>query len=319
MRFAQGPGFGPPGEAGAWRNAAEGERMRGVRRWRTIGVVAVLAVAACNRGDPYEREREDDPDDAPAQVAVRRAQPAAPLSPADSAAAAARIAAERDSLVAALGRVRVLRWREIWGLRRDKNATQIAVAQRLGVRAGGQAAIERLAGQGRLVALGDSTEYWVLRKMTHSVPYVTPDARALLVEVGRRFHAKLDSAGLPRFRMKVTSALRTDETQADLRKSNPNASRTVSAHEFGTTVDVSYERFAVPAGPRDTAAASPPVPWEMEAAMLEQTAKANGRAIQALLGRSIAELRAEGALLVMMENGQTVFHFTVAKPFTRGR
>ncbi|MFP5394445.1 MAG: hypothetical protein ACLGI6_23495, partial [Gammaproteobacteria bacterium] len=37
------------------------------------------------------------------------------------------------------------------------------------------------------------------------------------------------------------------------------------------------------------------------------------RPIQVLLGRSIAELRGEGALLVMMENGQTVFHFTVAR------
>jgi len=284
-----------------------------------MGVVAVLAAAACDRGDPYETEREDDPDDAPAQAVRRPSPPALPLSAADSAAAAARLAAKRDSLVATLGRVRVLRWREIWGLRRDKNAKQIAVAQSLGVQAGGEAGIERLVRQGRLVPLGDSTEYWVLRRMTHSVPYVTPDARALLVEVGRRFQAKLDSAGLPRFRMKVTSALRTDETQAELRKSNPNASRTVSAHEFGTTVDVSYERFAVPAGPRDTAAASPPVPWEMEAAMLEQTAKANGRPIQALLGRSIAELRSEGALLVMMENGQTVFHFTVARPFRKGR
>ncbi|HET7232749.1 MAG TPA: DUF5715 family protein [Longimicrobium sp.] len=291
--------------------------MRGVRWWRAMAVVAVLAVGACNRGDPYENQREDDPDEAPVRMARRASvQPVRPMTAADSAQAAARIAVERDSVAAALARVRVLRWREIWGLRRDVNAKQIAVAQRLGVRAGGQAAIERLVRQGRLVPLGDSTEYWVLRKMTHSSPYVTPDARALLVEVGRRFHARLDSAGLPRFRMKVTSALRTDETQAELRKTNPNASRTVSAHEFGTTVDVSYERFAVPAGPRDTAAgAAPPVPWEMEAEMLEEVGKANGRAIQALLGRSIAELRAQGALMVMMENGQTVFHFTVARPF----
>ncbi|HET7462390.1 MAG TPA: DUF5715 family protein [Longimicrobium sp.] len=294
--------------------------MRGVRRWMAMGVVAVLAVAGCNRGDPYD-ELENDPDDTPARV-VQHApvQPVRPLTPADSAAAAARLAVERDSVVAALRRVRVLRWREVWGLRRDKNAKQIAVAQSLGIRAGGQAEIERLVRQGRLVPLGDSTEYWVLRKMTHSVPYVTPDARALLLEVGRRFHARLDSAGLPRFRMKVTSALRTDETQAELRKSNPNASRTVSSHEFGTTVDVSYERFAVPAGPRDTASgAAPPVPWEMEAAMLELAAKENGRAIQAPLGRSIAELRSEGALLVMMENGQTVFHFTVARRFPARR
>ena len=282
----------------------------GVRRWMAMGVVALLAAGACNRGDPYEGEREADPDDAQAQV-VRRLPPAAPLSPADSAAAAARIAVERDSLVAALERVHVLRWREVWGLRRDKNAKQIAVAQSLGVRAGGQAAIDRLVRQGRLVPLGDSTDYWVLRKMTHSVPYVTPDARALLVELGRRFHARCDSVGLPRFRMKVTSALRTDETQAELRKTNPNASQTVSAHEYGTTVDVSPERFAVPA-PAEGSPTAPAV-WEMEAEMLEEVLKVNGRPLQALLGRTLIEMRAQGVLMVMMEDAQPVYHFTVAK------
>lgn len=293
--------------------------MRVARGWMRVGMVAVVfAATGCVRGDPYENERDDAADDQPARAA--RAPAAVPAAPVDSAQAAARIAAERDSVAAAFRNVRVLRWREIWGLRRDVNAEQIAVAQRLGVRAGGEAEIARLVRQGRLVPLGDSTEYWVLRKLTHSSPYVTPDARALLVEMGRRFHAKLDSAGLPRFRMKVTSALRTDESQAELRKTNPNASRIVSAHEFGTTMDVSYERFAVPAQPRVADANGVrPVPWEMESAMLEQVGKENGRAIQALLGRSIAELRAQGALMVMMENGQTVYHFTVARRFTGSR
>lgn len=294
--------------------------MRVARGWMRVGVVAVVA-AGCVRGDPYENGRDGEPDDAPAKVTQRvPARPAAPLTAADSAQAAARIAAERDSVAAALARVRTLRWREIWGMRRDVNAEQIAVARRLGVRASGEAELERLVRQGRLVPLGDSTEYWVLRKLTHSAPYVTPDAKALLTEVGRRFAAKLDSAGLPRYRMKVTSALRTDETQAELRKINPNASRIVSAHEFGTTIDVSYERFAVPAEPREKSADSTtPVPWELRSEMLEALEKANGKAIQALLGRSIAELRAEGALMVMMENGQTVFHFTVARKLTAGR
>lgn len=276
-----------------------------------MGVAAVLVTAGCYGGDPYEREREADPEE-PAPV-VRRAP--RPWNAADSAQAAARFAAERDSVAAALGRVRVLRWREVWGLRRDKNAEQIATAQKLGVRAGGEAAIQRLVRQGRLVPLGDSTEHWVLRKMTHSVPYVTPDARALLVEVGRRFHARCDSAGLPRFRMKVTSALRTDETQAELRKTNPNASQTVSAHEYGTTVDVSHERFAVPATPDSI----PSNAWEMEEEMLEQVGKENGKALQALLGRTLIEMRAQGVVMVMMEDAQPVYHFTVARRFPTGR
>jgi hypothetical protein len=205
--------------------------------------------------------------------------------------------------------------REVAELRQDVNAEQIATARRLGVRAGGEDAIAALARAGRLVALGDSTAYWVLRDMDHSVPYVTPDTRAMLVELGRRFHARLDRLGLPRYRMKVTSALRTDETQADLRRTNSYASRTVSAHEFGTTVDVSHERFAVPA---DARPASDPA-LEIERAMLEEVGKEHAKVLQAELGRAIAALRDEHALHVMMENMQPVYHMTVARRLPSAR
>jgi hypothetical protein len=151
--------------------------------------------------------------------------------------------------------------------------------------------------------------------MDHSTPYVTPDTRANLVELGRRFHARLERLGLPRYRMKVTSALRTDETQADLRRINSYASQTRSAHEFGTTVDVSHERFAVPA-PVDGLGLEV---WEMESEMLEDVGKEHARVLQAELGRALLELREAGALHVMMENKQPVYHFTLARPFTGAR
>ena len=275
-----------------------------------------VALAACGeRADPSDVEaRDDDPGARQAEVARKATQAPPPvLTGADSARVMAGVARERDSLQAAFNRIRVLRWREVWTLHRDKNAAQIAVAQRLGIRAGGEAEIQRLTRAGRLVALGDSTEYWVLRNMTHSVPYVTPDARKLLVEVGRRFHARLDSAGLPRYRMKITSAMRTDESQAQLRKINANASRIVSAHEYGTTVDVSHERFAVPAPPDSVS----PAAWALRSSMLEEVGKTNGRAMQAILGRILLEMRDQGDVMVMMEDRQTVYHFTVARPFRR--
>ncbi|HEX2091349.1 MAG TPA: DUF5715 family protein [Longimicrobiaceae bacterium] len=278
-----------------------------MRRWTAAGLVGVLAAGGCARGEHEEYDGE---------VEEPQGRPAAAVTAVDSARVRARIAAEGDSVRAAFGRVRRLRWREVWGLRRDVNAEQIATAERLGVRASDSAEIVRLVREGRLVALGDSTPHWVLRRMEHSVPYVTPDARAMLVELGRRFHARLDSLGLPLYRMKITSALRTDEAQAELRRINPNASRTVSAHEFGTTVDVSHERFAVPAEPGngDPPGAAPAV-RQMEVEMLEGVGKENARALQAELGRAIAEMRGEGALQVMMEDRQPVYHMTVARRF----
>jgi hypothetical protein len=79
----------------------------------------------------------------------------------------------------------------------------------------------------------------------------------------------------------------------------------VSAHEFGTTVDVSHERFAVPADPRP----------ETEREALEEVGKEHAKVLQAELGRAIAELRDQRALHVMMENMQPVYHMTVARRF----
>ena len=221
---------------------------------------------------------------------------------------------------AAFGRVNGLGAREVSELRQDRNAEQIATARRLGLRVSGSGVVEQLRRQGRLLALGDSTDYWILRRMEHSTPYLTPDAHAMLVELGRRFHARLDAAGLPRYRMRVTSVLRTPETQGKLRKTNPNASRTVSAHEFGTTLDVSHERFAVPAPPDSDGTGGGSAPgeaWGMEAEMLEEVGKEHARALQAELGRAILQMRAEGALRVMIEDRQPVYHMTVARRFQR--
>jgi hypothetical protein len=85
----------------------------------------------------------------------------------------------------------------------------------------------------------------------------------------------------------------------------------VSAHEFGTTVDVSHERFAVPADPRPTGSAA----LELEREMLEDAGKEHAKVLQAELGRAIAEMRDERALHVMMENMQPVYHMTVARRF----
>jgi hypothetical protein len=253
-----------------------------MRFWVMIGL---MALAACGDGQARPpRERAAAPAPQP--------PPAPPPS------------WNEGEVRAAFARAKPLGAREVAELRQDVNAEQVATARRLGIRAGGQAAIDVLAREGRLVALGDSTAYWVLRDMDHSIPFVTPDTRAMLVELGRRFHARLDRLGLPRYRMKVTSALRTDETQADLRKTNSYASRTTSAHEFGTTVDVSHERFAVPAAR-----------VEGETEMLEAVGKEHAKILQAELGRAIAELRDEHALHVMMENLQPVYHMTVARRF----
>jgi hypothetical protein len=284
-----------------------------------IGIVTSMAVLiGCSEGGPAWGEEPGSP---AAETAVEweaasvAAAPEPPrvLSAADSAEARARLEAEAESLRAVFAGGRELTAREVAELRLDRNATQIATARRLGTRVSGQAQVERLLASGALVELEDSTEYWILRRMENSMAYATPDLNGMLEELGRRFHARLDELGLPRYRMRVTSVLRTPEDQEVLRRTNPNASRIVSAHEFGTTVDVSHERFAVPRAPLGITGLE-----RLEVEMLEEVGMEHSRVLQAELGRAIQELRGEGALHVMMEDAQPVYHMTVARPYPRG-
>ena len=270
-------------------------------------MLAVAAMGGCSAeaSDLADTRRTDAP------AAEVRQPPAPPPTAADSAEARRGMDEAAAALRSAFARASVLTAREVAELRLDVNATQIASARRLGTRVASDGQRDRLVRDGRMVALQDSTAHWILRRMENSAPYTTPDAEAMLVEIGRRFHARLDSLGLPRYRMRVTSALRTDAEQEALRRTNPNASRIVSAHEFGTTVDVSHERFAVPAEawPGDAATRLP----EAETALLEEIGKEHARVLQAELGRAIWELRGEGVLHVMMEDAQPVYHMTVAR------
>jgi hypothetical protein len=227
-----------------------------------------------------------------------------------------------DSVDRVLGTIPMLTQQERGKLRSDVNAEQIARARALGVPPTDSAGIVRLRRTGRLVPLEDSTRYWVLRSLEYSVPYVTPDTKAMLLEMGRRFRAELDSLGLPAYRMQITSVLRTPETQADLRQSNANASRVVSAHEFGTTLDIARAHFSAPAasdiqGAIPSAPSLPPEVQQTAAAALDSVAEKHSSALQAALGRVLLTMREEGTLLVMMERRQAVYHTTVARRFRR--
>lgn len=236
----------------------------------------------------------------------------------------ARIVARGDSLEETLGEVGGLTRAESRALRRDVNRVQVARARAMGVRPGGQKAHDRLRERGALVPLEDSTRYWTVRELDYSVPLVTPDTRALLVEIGERFQARLDSLGLPPLRFQVTSVLRTDENQEALRRINANAASGTSAHQFGTTVDISYIRYSAPPEPAAdlrpaSAPALEPHLQQVQGLVLEAAAERQSGQLRAVLGRVLRELREEGKVLVMMENRQAVYHITVADRFADRR
>jgi hypothetical protein len=286
-------------------------------RWRVrfgiTGTAALLAVG-CSTHDVRESEETH------ATVEREAASTSAVEVPtvAEWETLVQRLEARVDSVDRVLIGIPNLSGSEQGALRRDANAAQTSRARALGIRRGGD--VEGLERRGSLRRLADSTRYWVVRDLDYSVAYVTPDTEAMLAELGERWLAKLDSLGLPPYRLEITSVLRTPADQARLRRSNPNAADGVSAHEYGTTIDIAYRRFAAPANDADGLLANVHPAIEPQLRLLrdirmEETAATRSTELQAVLGRVIREMREEGKLLVMMERFQTVYHMTVARRF----
>jgi len=200
-------------------------------------------------------------------------------------------------------------------MRRYLNASHVAAARRAGVGPVRDSAhVARLQGSGALVQLPDSSEWWVLRELEQSLPYVTPRAKEVLEEIGRRFHARLEQHGLPPFRLDVTSVLRTGEQQAALRRGNANASRTTSSHQFGTTFDVAYLSFAAPQATQDPPAGPLDAGLRAHATVqLDTLGTRYAPHLEGELGAVLQEMQREGTLMTLRERGQPVYHTTVRR------
>lgn len=92
-----------------------------------------------------------------------------------------------------------------------------------------------------LLFIGEN-RYYSVDELTHSIPYLVPKASALLMAIGMNFQDSLKTKGLDEYKLIVTSVLRTKDDVKRLRKRNSNASMN-SAHFYGTTFDISYNRF----------------------------------------------------------------------------
>jgi hypothetical protein len=141
-----------------------------------------------------------------------------------------------------------------------------------------------------LVRVSDS-KYYVLNKLSHSHPYLVPKAKKLLDLIGERFQKKLNDHNKKAYLFRVTSLLRTQESQKRLSHSNGNAT-SQSAHLYGTTFDITYKSLA-----KKTFFGGKKTIYE-------------GEAIR-LLSETIGELQKERKLVVVTERHEACFHITV--------
>lgn len=131
----------------------------------------------------------------------------------------------------------VISYRRTFG---DLNKLHLAAAKAGGIgpiasRAEAEQLIDRLE-------LIESNDCYAVDSLTHSIPYLVPEASRLLSDLSSAFLDSLAAKGLNPNRLIVTSVLRTQNDVKKLRRSNLNASAN-SAHAYGTTFDVSWKRF----------------------------------------------------------------------------
>ena len=168
----------------------------------------------------------------------------------------------------------------------DSNHTHLAEARRIGIEP-----ISTPAQAWKLrrpVCRIRTCDNYFVDNLTHSYPYLVPEAAELLNEIGARFIDSLTSRGGGSYRIKVTSLLRTGSTIKRLRRRNINAVST-SAHQYGTTFDISYVNFICN---RST------------------STNRTQQDLKNLLGEILYELRRENRCLVKYERKQGCFHIT---------
>jgi hypothetical protein len=131
--------------------------------------------------------------------------------------------------------------------------------------------------------------FYQLKSLTHSQPYLIPEAIDMLNEIGYRFQKRLEEKKYNNYRFRITSLLRTEETQNNLCHRNGNATKSVSAHLYGTTLDISYKNF-----------------YNTKTDTIESSYEA----VQTLT-KVLIEMRKECKLLCVRERHQSCFHITV--------
>lgn len=173
----------------------------------------------------------------------------------------------------------------------DVNDTQIVAAQQFG--------IEPLKTRDDLDSVLISTlsvvvtsNAYFVEPLTHSVPYLTPNAGDLLNTIAANFQSKLQDRGLAQYQIIVTSLLRTEDDVRRLRRVNSNAV-SKSCHMYGTTFDLAYNCFQ-----------------QVDSLADFEGEIASHKVLVNMLGETLKELRDDQKCYIKYERRQPCFHIT---------
>jgi hypothetical protein len=172
----------------------------------------------------------------------------------------------------------------------DENDTQLVSASRWGVKP-----VENrktaMKEKGKLVYVG-SNPYFYIEPLHSSIPYLVPRAAILLQDIGRSYYDSLQLKGIPLHQIIVTSVMRSKEDVQNLRSHNGNATEH-SCHMYGTTFDVSYNRYRTVEAPG------------------ENRRKVRNDTLKWVLSEVLNDMHKHNRCFIKYEINQGCFHITV--------
>lgn len=171
----------------------------------------------------------------------------------------------------------------------DLQSRQYAVASQIGLPHPPKDREDAATMKKRLVEV-KTTDNYIVDNLTHSVPYLIPSAARELDEIGAEWADILARNGLPHYRFRVTSILRTQEDIRALQKSGNINSVTQSCHCFGTTFDLAYMHYDKATRTRDYV---------------------HEDNLKLVLGQVLLNHQRAGKIYVKYEWKQSCFHITV--------
>lgn len=122
----------------------------------------------------------------------------------------------------------------------DLNDLHLSMAQKVGIEP--VASREEAEKTARKMEEIQTNPYYEVEELTHSIPYLVSPAARLLEDIGKNFQDSLYNLNASLYKIKVTSVTRTVDDVKKLKKRNRNSSVN-SAHQYGTTFDVSWVRY----------------------------------------------------------------------------
>ena len=136
-----------------------------------------------------------------------------------------------------------------------------------------------------------STSGYHVEDMTYAKPLLTKRGQAVLKTIASNFQKRLQDQGYQKRKLVITSMTRSRASQIKLARTNGNAAPR-SAHLYGSTFDISYEKFRPVSGSKG-----------------KQPSK---KVLQQTLEKTLAELKKKGTLVGIKEYRQPCYHITAS-------